>query len=158
MKSYRSLDIAKRFLELAQSSPDHVADISNMKLQKLVYFSQLVSVCSFSSVPICSDDIRAWDYGPVEPRLYRSIKKFGSQFFSLSDPSVADIFRDAAKIEDAEANDVISAVWEKFKGWTSIQLSALTHRRNSPWSITYANDRYGVIPVELMRQRKFGDA
>lgn len=158
MTTYTAAAVAKRFLSLAQKDPEHIQDISNMKLQKLVFFAQLCSLCSHDGTPIHCNNTHAWDYGPVVPALYKMLKPFGRRFISLDIPEMAAVFNNEADITDEEAIEIIQIVWNKFKTWTSIQLSALTHRKNSPWAITYNTDRYGVISLELMKERKFGDA
>lgn len=157
MKTYTAAAVAKCFLSMAARDPDHIQDISNMKLQKLVFFAQLCSLCSFDGIPIHLNNTHAWDYGPVEPALYKLLKPFGRQFFTLSNPEMAAIFADEEEITDSEALEVVRSVWDKFKTWTSVQLSALTHRRNSPWAITYNANRYGVITLDCIREHRFGD-
>lgn len=158
MRSYSAIAVAKRFLELARDDSSAIQDISNMKLQKLCFFSQLVSVCKNPAAPLIVDDFHAWDYGPVEPKLYQFIRGFGAKLFSLKDEKVAEAFKDIDLIDDSDASDLIKLVWEKFKTWTSIQLSELTHRRNSPWAYVYSSNRYGVIPREFMIKYKWGEA
>ena len=63
----------------------------------------------------------------------------------------------AEAIEDKDALAVIKAAWDKFKDWTAYQLSMLTHRRNSPWTIVYTRQRYDVIPLALIKEKGFGD-
>lgn len=153
---YTAIDVAKAFLERAQNDPDAIQDISNMKLNKLVYFAQLTSVCLHNKA-IHLNNTHAWDYGPVVPALYRLIKDFGAITFSLDDENVAHKFETAKKIEGADFLSAIEFVWTRMKGLTAVQLSMLTHRRGSPWEIIYNRNRYGIIPLELMREKKFGD-
>jgi len=129
-----------------------------MKLQKLCYFAQLVSVCRNESQPIISDPFHAWDWGPVEPKLFKLIKKFGATYFSFNDPEVVVAFASAEDIQtlDPEADKTISDVWVKFKTWTAVQLSALSHRKNSPWSYVYNSNRYGIIPIRKMVELRWG--
>lgn len=153
---YTAVDIAKAFLDRAQSDKDALSDISNMKLNKLVYFAQLTSVC-LNNKAIHLNNTHAWDYGPVAPVLYRLIKEFGAITFSLSDARVAQKFSAARPIEEPEFKEAIDFVWSRMKALTAVQLSMLTHRRGSPWEIIYNRNRYGIIPLELMREKKFGD-
>lgn len=158
MKSYTAIEVAKRFLELAKGDgADAIRDISNMKLQKLVFFAHLVSLAMAKSEPLVSDSFHAWDYGPVEPKLYRRIRHFGARHFTLEDESVAAEFAGVKEVDDPDAIAIIAATWDKFKSWTSVQLSELTHRRNSPWAVVYVRDRYGVIPNATIRKRLWGD-
>lgn len=158
MRAFTAISVARRFLSLAQNDAEAVQDLTNMKLQKLCYFAQLVAVCRNASQPLISDPFHAWDWGPVEPKLFRLIKRFGATYFSLNNPSVAEAFSSAEDIKaiDEEADKIISDVWGKFKTWTAVQLSALSHRRNSPWSCVYNSDRYGIIPISKMVELRWG--
>ena len=155
--AYTSLDVANAFLELAQRDVSAQQDISNMKLQKLVFFAQVLSVCMDKNDPLVSSNFHAWDYGPVSPLLYKKIKRFGSSFLSLNDPDVRAVFAGCSAISDPRALAIIHAIWDQFKGYTSVQLSMLSHHRNSPWSVVYNTNRYGVIPIDSMAEKKFGD-
>jgi len=157
MRTYHAVDVAKSFLELAKDDATAAKDLTNMKLQKLCFCAQLVSVCSGDATPLVSDPFYAWDYGPVEPKLFRLIKTFGRTYFSLNMPAVEEAFSNVEKIADSEAAQLIADTWGKFKTWTAVQMSELTHRRNSPWSVVYASDRYGVIPVQTMKDHLWGD-
>ena len=157
MKTYSAIDVAKRFLELAQ--PENMG-LTNMKLQKLVFFSQVVALKMFDQ-PIHSSDSLAWDFGPVVRELYDIVFSLAipkpSKEISLSEPNVAAAFANAAKIDDGEALGITRAVWNKFKRWTAFQLSDLTHRPGSPWATVYAENQYGVIPLDLIKAKGFGD-
>ena len=157
MRTYHAIDVAKRFLELAQSEN---MSVSNMKLQKLVFFSQVVSLKMFNT-PIHSNDSLAWDFGPVVRELYDLVHALvinrPSRQISLSEPDVEKAFADAAKIDDATVLGVTRAVWNWFKNWTAMQLSNLTHRPGSPWATVYSENQYGVIPLELIREKGFGN-
>lgn len=156
--AYSSLQVANEFLKLAQKDPTAVRDISNMKLQKLVFFAQVLSVCMDIEQPLVANNFHAWDYGPVSPLLYKKIRRFGSEFLSLNSPSVREVFAECEAVTDARALSIINAVWRRFKQYTSVQLSMLSHRKDSPWEVVYNSNRYGVIPIELMAEKQFGDA
>lgn len=155
--AYSSLQVANEFLKLAQKDATAVKDISNMKLQKLVFFAQLLSVCMNIDQPLCDSHFHAWDYGPVCPILYRKIKQFKSNFIELNNEDVRNVFKDCEPIEESWALEIIKAIWGRFKQFTSVGLSALSHRKNSPWSIVYNTDRYGIISNETMAKYKFGE-
>lgn len=156
MKTYTAIDVAKRFLELAQQEN---ITLSNMKLQKLVFFSQVVAMRMFGT-PIHSNNSLAWDFGPVVKELYDLIHKFSTKdrkFFSLNEADFADAFKDAEKIDDAEVLGITKAVWNRFKNWTAFQLSDLTHRPGSPWASVYSQTQYAIIPLELIKEKGFGN-
>lgn len=155
--NYHALDVAAAFLRLAQDEtrrdPSLQFHLTNMKLQKLVYYAQLIML-RYRNHPIHCDNTHAWQYGPVCPTFYRKIKKFGSREFSLDDTQMAEVFRDAKPL-DNEAMEVVRLVWEKLKDASAYRLSELTHRPHSAWAITYEMDQYGIIPVERMIAQGF---
>lgn len=50
--------------------------ISNLKLQKMLYYQQGFHLAYFDS-PLSDDDIEAWMYGPVVPSIYHEFEKWG---------------------------------------------------------------------------------
>ena len=155
MRTYHAIDVAKRFLELANAEN---ISITHMKLQKLVFFGQLVALKCYNGVPLHDNDTLAWDYGPVVRELYDTIHRFGSSPIMLKDKDGNDVFCEAKQIDDQDAQFVIQSTWNKFKSWTAYQLSMLTHRPNSPWSVCYNQARSSVIPNDLMIKNGFGNS
>ena len=51
--------------------------LSNLKLQKLLYFVQAYFLIKFNE-PCFAEDIEAWDFGPVVPVAYHVYKRFGA--------------------------------------------------------------------------------
>ena len=156
MRAYSAIAVAKRFLALAQQEG---ISLSNMKLQKLVFFSQVVALKMYGR-PIHTNASLAWDFGPVVKELYDLVHKFATKdrkLFSLNDPDIAEAFNDVEQIEDADVLGVTKAVWNRFKSWTAFQLSDLTHRPGSPWATVYARSQYAIIPLELIQEKGFGD-
>lgn len=157
MKAYSAIAIAKRFLTLAQSEN---MSLSNMKLQKLVFFSQVVALKMYNT-PIHNNVSLAWDFGPVVRELYDFIHKFSSKDrkeFSLNDADIADAFKDVETVVDDNVLGITRAVWNRFKDWTAFQLSDLTHRPGSPWATVYARTQYAAIPLDLIQEKGFGNA
>jgi uncharacterized phage-associated protein len=58
----RAVDVARYILT-------KTGEMTAMKLQKLVYYSQAWSLV-WDESPLFEDDIQAWAYGPVVPVLY----------------------------------------------------------------------------------------
>ena len=154
MKTYRAIDVAKRFMSLANA--EGVA-VSHMKLQKLVFFAQLAALKDFNGTPIHSNRTYAWDYGPVVHELYTAIRRFGANPIQMHDESGEDVFASAVDIDDADALAIIDSVWNHFKHWTAFQLSSLTHWKNSPWAVAYSHQRSSEIPLKLIQANGFGE-
>lgn len=68
-----SFDIAKYFICLANETGSF---ISNLKLQKLVYYAQAWHL-ALHELPLFDEDFEAWVHGPVIPALYHNYKHFG---------------------------------------------------------------------------------
>ena len=68
-------DVADYFL--AQCDEDSGDIISNLKLQKLVYYAQGFSLAFFGEA-LFSEPIEAWMHGPVVPALYRKYSHYGN--------------------------------------------------------------------------------
>lgn len=65
-------NVADYFIAVSNESQDL---ITNMKLQKLVYYTQAWFL-AFQNEPLFTDDFQAWVHGPVLPALYDQYKKF----------------------------------------------------------------------------------
>jgi len=75
---YSAFDIANYFLLKAQEAQEEDQElISNLKLQKLIYYAQGIHLAS-EGTPLFPDRIEAWTYGPVVPTLYHHYKTYGS--------------------------------------------------------------------------------
>lgn len=73
IKTLNCFDIAEYFIKLANSTGSF---ISNLKLQKLVYYAQAWHL-ALRDEPLFSEDFEAWVHGPVIPELYKKYQKFG---------------------------------------------------------------------------------
>ena len=60
-------DVANYFLSLCDEDAGDL--ISNLKLQKLVYYAQGFHL-AISGEPLFDEKIMAWEHGPVIPQLY----------------------------------------------------------------------------------------
>ena len=117
MPTYDVFDIANYFLFKAQADEQEL--LSNMKLQKLVYYAQGLHLVVFDK-PLFNDSIEAWTYGPVVPRLYHEYKKFdkgGIPPYDGFDPS---------KI-DKVTQDFLDEVYTVFGQFSAIRLMEISH-------------------------------
>ena len=70
--SYNVLDVADYVIKYCNN---HNMPISNLKLQKILYFVQ-AAFLSIQGFPCFPDDFVAWNYGPVIPAVYYKYKAF----------------------------------------------------------------------------------
>jgi uncharacterized phage-associated protein len=73
IKTLNCFDIAEYFIKLANETGSF---ISNLKLQKLVYYAQAWHL-ALNGEPLFPEDFEAWVHGPVIPQLYQKYQKFG---------------------------------------------------------------------------------
>lgn len=114
-------DVANCFLYL--DSENEGDGISNLKLQKLVYYAQGFYSAIFDK-PLFTNKISAWAHGPVVAELYHSYKVHGSNPI----PCV-DFDRSSLTQEEFE---LIGEVFEVFGQYSAWKLRSMTHEE-SPW-------------------------
>ncbi|MDX2065923.1 MAG: DUF4065 domain-containing protein [Fimbriimonadaceae bacterium] len=127
--------IANQFLLLAAAEG---RSVTPLQLIKLVYFAQGWNL-AFRKRALVSESIEAWKYGPVIPALYRDVRDF-------KDQPIPGLLRDSRtgrtdfpllpdSPEGDEARALVQEVWSKYKKFNGVQLSVISHRSDSPWSV-----------------------
>ena len=126
---YNALDIAKYFITLA--SPEDEDLITNLKLQKLLYYAQGFNLALYEQ-PLFSESIKAWQYGAVVPEVYYNYKEHGSN--SIPQPDDFDIDQ-----YDVETKELLDEVYEVYGQYTAPTLMRFTHKE-LPWKETPINE------------------
>jgi uncharacterized phage-associated protein len=112
-------------------------EMTAMKLQKLVYYSQAWSLV-WDEEPLFPQRIEAWTNGPVVPELYQVHKgKFKVGSWPRGNPSRLT----------AQQKKTIDAVLDYYGDRSSQWLSDLTHRE-APW----VDARQGLEPGDPCRR------
>lgn len=124
MNKITAKDIAEVFVKLSDVDSGDV--LTNLKLQKLVYYAQGFHLAVFEK-PLFEDNIVAWEHGPVVESLYHELKKFGAKQVQLDDPLPNKLNKDQLSLL-AEINSVFG----QFSAW---KLRDMTHNE-SPWLTT----------------------
>lgn len=117
-------DVANYILHLDKVHDEDGAGISNLKLQKLVYYAQGFFLAIFGR-QLFDEEIEAWTHGPVVPALYHHYKGCGKAPISC-DPSF-----DTNSLE-SEEKELIEEVFEVFGKYTAWKLREMTHE-DQPW-------------------------
>lgn len=119
-----ALAVANAFIQLAeqQASP-----ISNMKLQKLVYFAQGFHVAFNNGRPLFNDEIQAWKYGPVIPNLYHKFKIYFAGPIPANHP-----FQTPNELTPDEVS-LVRWVYQNLGQHSATKLSDISHLTGSPW-------------------------
>lgn len=118
-----SLDVARYFIFRAYED-GRESLMTNMKVQKLLYYSQSLYLALFDE-PLFEDEIQAWRYGPVCPPAYRFYSKFEAEQLPVPDAN------DLRQIPETVRN-LLDEVWQYFGEFYAYYLSDMTHLE-FPW-------------------------
>lgn len=118
---------------------DEGRPVTQMKLQKMVFFAHGVHLAAFYT-PLVQEDFEAWQFGPVVPSIYQEYKSFGSQPIktTVEYPNSEKVYLD----ENAKA--AIDYTWNATKNLSASTLSAWTHMKGSPWYEYYVPNVWSV--------------
>lgn len=133
--SYRAIDIA---CELLQRGSAKGKRITNMKLQKLLYYTQGWHL-AMQEYPLFQEDFEAWDYGPVCPVIYHAFKHNGAAVIR----ECPDSFQPA----DKNIQKLVDWVLDRYGKFDAMGLAKLSHTE-SPWLDT---PRYCTIEKSKIR-------
>lgn len=119
-------DVADYFL--SRCDEDSGDAISNLKLQKLVYYAQGFSLALLGE-PLFQNKMEDWMHGPVVPELYHRYKQYGNG--AIPSPESFD----AEKFSE-EQLELLEEVWDVFGQFSAWKLRSMTHEE-SPWRSNY---------------------
>ena len=135
---YSANEIAK---EIIIHSNEKGYSISNLKLQKLLYFIQAIFLNEYQRA--CYEDtIEAWSFGPVVPNVYHNYKIFGAASISnqiFNHDSFASNFTDTTSSISHLSNgdkEIIDNIVDEFSEYTASELVDITHHQD-PWLDAY---------------------
>ncbi len=115
-----AIEVANRFLSQAH---EHGDQLSNLKLQKLLYYAHAWYLVLNEDQPLFDDRIEAWVHGPVVPNVYHEFKQYGWQPIMVEpdkNPLPKDI---STHLKD---------IWEVFSSYSAFDLERMTHQE-APW-------------------------
>lgn len=128
--AYNVQDVAKKILSKVNAEQGET--ISNLKLQKLLYYMQGYYLAYFGD-PLFEEEIRAWQYGPVVPVVYDTYKQYGSGAIVLADGEKVIEFK------KEEEEFLFDEVYEAYSQFSAVRLMNMTHDEE-PWKKTKIND------------------
>lgn len=129
---YKAKDIAKWFLNKnrIQMNFEDSEYITNLKLQKLLYYAQGFYLAK-KDTPLFNEDFLAWEHGPVIRKIYDEYKKNGSNGIKFEEDFNVEI--------DKETERVLEEVYEKYGQYAAWKLRNMTHEE-TPWKTTPRNE------------------
>ncbi len=136
-------DVADYFICLANETGSY---ISNLKLQKLVYYAQAWHLAIHND-PLFEEDFEAWIHGPVIPTLYQEYRAFQWK----------PILKDVSKQKFSEdVQNFLNEVSEVYFACDAYELERMTHQED-PWikargGLPLDTPSNAIISKESMRE------
>lgn len=138
--AYKALDIAKKLIFKAQNDePNGGERLTNLKLQKLLYYQQGFHLAFFGT-PLFAENVEAWMCGPVVPAVYDEYSAYGSS-------ALPEVKVPVSLSEDEE--ELFNEVYDAYREFSAIGLMNRTHSER-PWFDAVPHDRGTVITQESM--------
>lgn len=119
--------------------------VTNLQLQKIMYLAQMLYMGDHDGERLFDGSFEAWDYGPVEPTLYRKVKRFGA------DP-IEDVFWNAREFADKSLRlAFLEDACPQLLKYSPRELVGITHWDGGAWAGLYEPGARGIsIPDEAI--------
>ena len=138
----KALDVARYILTLVDVDKGDI--ISNLKLQKILYYIQGYHLAYFNK-PLFNDKIEAWKYGPVVVNVYHEYKDYDREQLPTNNYNF-----DISKLSQEQKNLIIN-VFNTYNNFSAPKLVEMTHDE-LPWKESYSPDISKEISIETMKK------
>ena len=122
--------------------------VSNLQLQKVLYLAQMIYMGRNDGEPLTQAKFEAWDYGPVEPTVYRKVRMFGSA-------PIQDVFFEALNFKnESPRKRFLDEACEYLLPLRAGQLVEIIHWNGGAWAKYYEPGIRGInIPnADILRE------
>lgn len=135
--AYNAVDIGRTTVQL---SLDNKIWLTNLKLQKLLYFAW-IKYFEKTGKPLFDDEFEAWKYGPVVPSVYYDFWQYaGSTIVFAKTPS---------SIVDSETKEFLLSMLREHKDCDAYELITASHETRA-WKNNYIPGLKRKIPRSSM--------
>ena len=156
--TYNVLDVCRHIINYSEKE-DY--GVSNLKLQKLLYFVQAYFMLEKKDhAPCFHEKIEAWDFGPVVPEAYQEWAKYGrcdipliESYMVIDQDNIWNSYRVQYHddIIDEDDKKLIDRVIDRFADYTATDLVSLTLCQR-PWMDTYVEGQNNEITTDAIRR------
>lgn len=138
--TFTCFDIADYFLSMVdEDEGDH---ITNLKLQKLLYYAQGLHLACYNA-PLFEEHIEAWAHGPVIPQVYSKYRDFS--YNPIPRPRDLDFDK-----FDGDSRGFLDEVYRSFGQYSAWKLREMTHEE-PPWKEAYRKGPNTIISHEALK-------
>ena len=139
----KAIEIANFFINYNSYCVDET--ITNLKLNKLLYFAQGYSLSLYNK-PLFNENIEAWQYGPVVANVYHKFK-------SSNKENIANTYgKFSYDIFGSDTIELLLAVINDYGKYSSSKLIEITHEKGSPWYMVYSENANNIIPNNSIKE------
>lgn len=154
--AYKVMDVARYVINYCNKKK---YEISNLKLQKLLYFIQADYLSDREGFPCFDEEIQAWNFGPVVPEVYHEFKAYGSgQIPSVESYNYVDFENmefGRRKFDEtvlrAEDRQRIAQLVDGLSEYSTTTLVNITHNQ-LPWIKAYTGEHNSIIKKKDIRE------
>ncbi|MEM9155560.1 MAG: type II toxin-antitoxin system antitoxin SocA domain-containing protein [Cyanobacteria bacterium P01_F01_bin.33] len=141
---------ASRFFIFRAYEDGREEQMTNMKVQKLLYYAQSLHLALFDE-PLFDNEIQAWRYGPVCPQAYHFYSGFEAKQLPIpNQSSLSEI--------SSEIKELLEEVWDYFGQHHAYYLSGMTHVE-FPWKKArkgIPREARSIEPIKLEDMKLLG--
>lgn len=148
MAKHTAAEVAKWFLAHNRIATDEDGGeyISNLKLQKLLYYAQGCFL-AVTEKPLFDEPIVAWQHGPVVESIYHTYKQNGAAGIRFDEDFDFNTFT-------KEENELLSEVYDTFGQYSAWKLRNMTHQE-APWLETRQNETISIEKIKRYFQKEY---
>ncbi len=137
------MEIAIKVADYILRSQDHEEpDITKLKLQKLLYYTQGFFLAEFDK-PLFDDEIEAWDHGPVVPNVWNHFSSIKGNLLEVPEQDI-DLHLNE---EEKQSLDEVIELHSQYSAWALREMS----HNEEPCIIAYNNGKGTVIPQDEIK-------
>lgn len=121
---YKAENVANYLIFLAsqENQEKEREGITNLKLQKILYFAQAYCLSKLGK-PLFDEKLEAWELGPVVPEVYRKFNRNGRSPILIKEDK-------STLTEDDKV--ILKKIWDAFGGYSAGRLVDIVHA-HTPW-------------------------
>ena len=134
-------DITDYFLS---KTIDEDSKITNLKLQKLLYYAQGFYLALFDK-KLFDEEIEAWQYGPVCVSIYHNFKGYGSNVIPYKEDK-----KEFSKIFSSEQIEFLDEIYDVFGQFSAWKLRDMTHEEP-----TWINNKDSASLISQNEMKKY---
>lgn len=149
MRTVDPLIVSNNILDLAFKEK---VSVTPMKLQKLLYFIYR-DFLKETGESLFADRFETWKYGPVLAEVYHEFSHYRdrqiTEFYKNSEGKSYKLNED----NNPEFAKVLHEVWDKYKGYSGIVLSNITHQPGTAWRKAWNEHRTFLCDADIKEEK-----